>query len=161
MTTSTSTRLSLLLATALLAACPKVPEPDPLVPAPRVLSFTTSAVQVSRGDRVTLTWATENAESIKLDLFPGNLSIRGVKKLYKPERLDRIVRPEIRLMPSQHCAYQLHELELEKWEALLLSRIDGTRTNAEIVAMAHRPELQVKAFLAAMLGVQILEARET
>jgi hypothetical protein len=101
------------------------------------------------------------AESIKLDLFPGNLSIRGVKKLYKPERLDRIVRPEIRLMPSQHCAYQLHELELEKWEALLLSRIDGTRTNAEIVAMAQRPELQVKAFLAAMLGVQILEARET
>lgn len=101
------------------------------------------------------------AESIKLDLFPGNLSIRGVKKLYKAERLDRIVRPEIRLMPSQHCAYQLHELELEKWEALLISRIDGTRTNAEIVAMAQKPELQVKAFLAAMLGVQILEARET
>jgi CheY-like chemotaxis protein len=100
------------------------------------------------------------AESIKLDLFPGNLSIRGIKKLYKPERLSRIVRPEDRLIPSQQPAYQLHELELEKWEAQLLPRIDGTRTNAELFAMANKPEHQVKAFLAAMLGVQVLEARE-
>ena len=101
------------------------------------------------------------SESIKLDLFPGNLTIRGVKKLYKPERLSRIVRPEDRLIPSQQPAYQLHELELEKWEAQLLPRVDGTRTNAELLAMAGKPEHQVKAFLAAMLGVQILEARET
>jgi CheY-like chemotaxis protein len=100
------------------------------------------------------------SESIKLDLFPGNLTIRGVKKLYKPERLSRIVRPEDRLIPSQQPAYQLHELELEKWEAQLLPRADGTRTNAELLAMAGKPEHQVKAFLAAMLGVQILEARE-
>ena len=99
-------------------------------------------------------------ENIKLDLFPGNLTIRGVKKLYKPERLSRIISPEARLLPSQQPAYQLHELELEKWEAQLLPRIDGTRTNAEIIALAQRPEHQVKAFLAAMLGVQVLEARE-
>jgi CheY-like chemotaxis protein len=100
-------------------------------------------------------------ESIKLDLFPGNLTIRGIKKLYKPDRLSRIVRPEDRLIPSQQPAYQLHELELEKWEAQLLPRVDGTRTNAELLAMAAgKPEHQVKAFLAAMLGVQILEARE-
>ncbi len=100
------------------------------------------------------------SESIKLDLFPGNLTIRGVKKLYKPDRLTRIVRPEDRLIPSQQPAYQLHELELEKWEAQLLPRVDGTRTNAELLALAGKPEHQVKAFLAAMLGVQILEARE-
>lgn len=100
------------------------------------------------------------SESIKLDLFPGNLTIRGVKKLYKPERLSRIIRPDDRLMPSQQPAYQLHELELEKWEAHLLPRVDGTRTNAELLAMVGRPEHQVKAFLAAMLGVQILETRE-
>ncbi len=100
------------------------------------------------------------AESIKLDIFPGNLSIRGIKKLYKPERLSRIVRPEDRLIPSQQPAYQLHELELEKWEAQLLPRIDGNRTNAELLAMANKPEHQVKAFLAAMLGVQVLELRE-
>ncbi|HEY0881322.1 MAG TPA: response regulator [Archangium sp.] len=102
-----------------------------------------------------------SAESIKLDLFPGNLTIRGVKKLYKPARLSRIVRVDDRLLPSQQPAYQLHELELEKWEAQLLPRIDGTRTNAELIALANKPEHQVQAFLAAMLGVQILEVRET
>jgi CheY-like chemotaxis protein len=101
------------------------------------------------------------AESIKLDSFPGNLVIRGIKKLYKPERLSRIVRPEDRLIPSQQPPYQLHELELEKWEAQLLPRIDGTRTNAELMAMAGKPEHQVKAFLAAMLGVMVLERRES
>jgi len=101
------------------------------------------------------------AESIKLDLFPGNLVIRGIKKLYKPARLARIVRIEDRLIPSQQPAYQLHEIELEKWEAMLLPRIDGTRTNGELLVLAKRPEHQVRAFLAAMMGIQILERRET
>lgn len=100
-------------------------------------------------------------ENIKLDLFPGNLIIRGIKKLYKPERLARLVRPEDRLIPSQQPAYQLHELELEKWEAQLLARIDGTRTTAELLVQAGRPDHQVRAFLAAMLGVQVLERRES
>ncbi len=100
------------------------------------------------------------AESIKLDVFPGNLIVRGIKKLYKPERLGRLINLEDRLIPSQHPAYQLHELQLEKWEAVLLSRIDGTRTNAELLALAQHPEHQVKGFLAAMMGVEILERRE-
>ena len=100
------------------------------------------------------------AESIKLDVFPGNLIVRGIKKLYKPERLARLVRPDDRLMPSQQPAYQLHELELDKWEAGLLSRLDGTRTNAEVFALSGKPEHQVRAFLAALLGVEILERRE-
>lgn len=100
------------------------------------------------------------AESIKLDIFPGNLIVRGIKKLYKPERLARLVAPEERLLPSQQPAYQLHEIELEKWEASLLPRLDGTRTNAEVVALAGKPEHQVRAFIAAMLALQILERRE-
>jgi CheY-like chemotaxis protein len=100
------------------------------------------------------------AETIKLDVFPGNLIIRGIKKLYKPERLARLVPLEQRLLPSQQPAYQLHEIELEKWEASLLPRLDGTRTNAEIIALAGRPDHQVRAFLAAMLALQVLERRE-
>ncbi|MEW5743199.1 MAG: response regulator [Myxococcota bacterium] len=100
------------------------------------------------------------AESIKLDIFPGNLIVRGIKKLYKPERLSRLVPPEERLLPSQQPAYQLHEIELEKWEASLLPRLDGTRTNAEIIALAGKPEHQVRAFIAAMLALQVLERRE-
>jgi two-component system, OmpR family, response regulator len=100
------------------------------------------------------------AETIKLDLFPGTLILRGIKKLYKPERLARIVRLEDRLIPTQQPAYQLHELELDKWEAQLLSRVDGTRTTAELLALAQRPDHQVRGFLAAMLGVEVLERRD-
>jgi two-component system, OmpR family, response regulator len=99
-------------------------------------------------------------EAIKLDVHPGNLIIRGVKKLYKPDRLKRLAPPEDRLIPSQQPAYALNELELEKWEAQLLPRIDGNRTNAEVVAIASKPEHQVQAFLVAMLGLSILERRQ-
>jgi hypothetical protein len=100
-------------------------------------------------------------ETIKLDLHPATLCLRGVKKLYKPERLARLVRTEDRLMPSGQPPYQLHDIELEKWEASLLAKIDGTRTNSEVYALAARAEHQVSAFLAAMMGLQILERRET
>jgi hypothetical protein len=101
------------------------------------------------------------SESIKLDVFPGNLIARGIKKLYKPERIARLVRPEERLMPSPQPAYQLNEVDFEKWEAQLLPRLDGTRTNAEIFALAQRPEHQVRAFLAALLGLELLVKRES
>jgi two-component system OmpR family response regulator len=96
-------------------------------------------------------------EAIKLDVHPGNLIIRGVKKLYKADRLKRLAPPEDRLLPSQQPAYALNELELEKWEAQLLPRIDGNRTNAEVFALAGKPEHQVQAFLVAMVGLSILE----
>jgi hypothetical protein len=98
-------------------------------------------------------------ENIKLDVHPGNLIIRGVKKLYKPERLKRLAPHEERLLPSQQPAYALNELEFEKWEAQLLPKIDGNRNNAEVIALANRPEHQVQAFLVAMLGLSILEPR--
>ncbi len=99
-------------------------------------------------------------ESIKLDVHPGNLIIRGVKKLYKPERLERLARPEDRLWPSPQPSYPLESLELEKWEVQLLPRIDGNRTNAELYAMANKPEHQVRAFLVAMVGLNILARRD-
>ncbi len=99
------------------------------------------------------------SEVIKLDVFPGNLILRGVKKLYKPERLARLIQPEERLIPSPQPAYALNELELEKWEAQLLLKIDGVRTNAEVLALAGKPEHQVRAFLVAMLGLNVLEKR--
>jgi two-component system OmpR family response regulator len=96
-------------------------------------------------------------ESIKIDLHPANLIVRGVKKLYKPERLARLVRPEDRLLPTQQPAYALHEVELERWEAELLPKVDGTRTVAELVALAKRPEHAVAAFLYAMYALKLVD----
>jgi two-component system OmpR family response regulator len=96
-------------------------------------------------------------EAIKIDLHPANLITRGVKKLYKPERLYRLLSPEDRLVPSQQPAYGLHEVELERWEAELLPKIDGTRTVAEVIHLAQRPEHAVYGFLYGMVALKILD----
>jgi len=96
-------------------------------------------------------------EAIKIDLKPANLITRGVKKLYKPERLGRLLSPEDRLIPSAQPDYQLHEVELERWEAELLPKVDGTRTMAELVHLAQRPEHVVYGFLYGLVALRILD----
>jgi hypothetical protein len=96
-------------------------------------------------------------ESIKLDLHPANLIVRGIKKLYKPERLRRLVQPEDRLMPAVAPPYPLGEVELERWEAELLPKVDGNRNVAELLAYANRPEHVVYGFLVAMRSLGVLE----
>ncbi len=98
-------------------------------------------------------------ESIKLDLHPANLIIRGIKKLYKPERLRRLLAPEDRVLPSLQPAYALSDIELEKWEAELLPKVDGTRTVSELVALSGRPEHVVMGFLYALVALSVLERR--
>jgi len=98
-------------------------------------------------------------EAVKIDLHPANLIVRGVKKLYKPERLFRLLAPEDRLIPSQQPAYGLDEVELDRWEAELLPRVDGTRTLAELIQLAGRPEHAVYGSLYAMVALKILQRR--
>jgi two-component system, OmpR family, response regulator len=98
-------------------------------------------------------------ESTKVELHPARLISRGVKKLYRPERLARLLSEEDRLMPTQQPAYGLHEVELESWEAQLLARVNGTRTVAELVALARKPASQVRASLWALVALEILEKR--
>jgi CheY-like chemotaxis protein len=101
------------------------------------------------------------AESIKLDVHPANLIVRGVKKLYKPDRLRRLLPPEDRLIPSLQPAYALNEVHLERWEAELLPKVDGTRTVRELISAAQRPEVTVLGFLCALSALTILERRPT
>jgi two-component system OmpR family response regulator len=98
-------------------------------------------------------------ESVKIDLHPANLIIRGIKKLYKPERLRRLLAPEDHLLPSTQPAYDLYDVELEKWEQELLPLADGNRTVAELIARSSRPAHVVNGFLCAMLALRILEKR--
>jgi two-component system, OmpR family, response regulator len=98
-------------------------------------------------------------EATKIDLHPAHLIARGVKKLYRAERLARLLAAEDRLIPTQQPAYGLHEVELERWEAELLPRVDGTRTIAQLVALAKKPEAVVRASLWALVALSILEKR--
>jgi CheY-like chemotaxis protein len=97
------------------------------------------------------------AEAIKIDLHPAHLITRGVKKLYKPERLYRLLSAEERLVPSPQPAYGLHEVELERWEAELMPKVDGTRTIAELIQIARRPDHAVYGFLFGMVALKILD----
>jgi CheY-like chemotaxis protein len=97
--------------------------------------------------------------AIKIDLQPAHLITRGIKKLYKPERLYRLVSQEDRLIPTPQPAYGLHEVELERWEAELLPRVDGTRSVSELTAIAKRPEHVVYGFLYGLMALKILERR--
>jgi hypothetical protein len=97
------------------------------------------------------------AQAIKLDLPPAMLILRGVKKLYKPERLRRIVGANDKLAPSQDPTYQLSDLQLEPWEAELLSSLDGKRTVTDLVALVERPENAVLASLAALLALHFAQ----
>jgi two-component system OmpR family response regulator len=103
----------------------------------------------------------ENAthQAIKLDLPPATLIVRGVKKIYRPERLRKLVRAEDRLTATRDPPFQLTEVPLEPWEAQLLPRIDGTHTVAEVVALSQRPEPAVLATLAAWLSLRLLEKK--
>jgi CheY-like chemotaxis protein len=96
-------------------------------------------------------------EAIKIDLHPAHLIIRGIKKLYKPERLYRLLGPDDRLAPTQQPAYSLHEVELERWEAELLPKINGARTMSDLIGLTQRPEHAVYGFLYGMVALKILE----
>src|SRR4051812_12504173 len=98
-------------------------------------------------------------EAIKLDIHPANLILRGVKKLYKPERLKRLMPPHARPTPSQDPSFNLSDVELQAWEAHLLPRCDGSRTVAELVKLSGKPENDVLGMLVALTSLRVLELR--
>src|SRR5207249_1256220 len=82
-----------------------------------------------------------------------NLIMRGVKKLYKPERLKRLMPQSARPTPSQEPSFNLSDVELQAWEAHLLPRCDGNRTVADLVKVAGKPENEVLGTLAALASL--------
>ena len=98
-------------------------------------------------------------EAIKLDIHPANLIMRGVKKLYKPERLKRLMPQSARPTPSRDPSFNLSDVELQAWEAHLLPRCDGNRSVAELVKLAGKPESDVLGTLVALTSLRVLDLR--
>jgi len=96
-------------------------------------------------------------DATHVEVHPAHLIARGVKKLYKPERLRRLLRPDDRLYPTQQPAYGLQDVVLEIWEAQLLPQANGRRTVADLLALAGRPEPEVLGFLWSLVALQILD----
>ena len=98
-------------------------------------------------------------EAIKLDIHPANLILRGVKKLYKPDRLKRLMPPTGRPTPSQDPSFNLSDVELQAWEAHLLPRCDGSRTVADLIRLSGKAENDVLGMLVALTSLRVLELR--
>jgi hypothetical protein len=98
-------------------------------------------------------------EAIKLDIHPANLIMRGIKKLYKPERLKRLMPDNARPLPSQDPAFNLSDIELQAWEAHLLPRCDGSKSVSELVKLAGKPDQEVLGALNGLAALRILEVR--
>jgi len=98
-------------------------------------------------------------EAIKLDIHPANLIMRGVKKLYKPERLKRLMPQSARPTPSRDPSFNLSDVELQAWEAHLLPRCDGSRSVAQLVKLAGKPENDVLGTLVALASLRVLDLR--
>jgi CheY-like chemotaxis protein len=99
-------------------------------------------------------------DATHIEIHPASLIVRGVKKLYKPERLQRLLRPGDHLVPTQQPAYGLHEVVLEIWEAQLLPQVNGKRSVADVIRLAAgKTEAEVLAFLWALVALQILEKK--
>lgn len=96
-------------------------------------------------------------EALKLDLHPANLIMRGVKKLYAPARLSRLLPDDTLPIPSQDPAYMLSDVDLEPWEATLLARIDGSRSVRTLLEIARQAPDQVRGLLVGLLSLRIIE----
>ena len=88
--------------------------------------------------------------------------MRGVKKLYKPERLARILSQDHKPLPSQDPLFSLSDVELQGWEAHVIARCDGTRSVRELVALAvksGKTEAEAFSTLVGLVSLRILEVR--
>lgn len=98
-------------------------------------------------------------DATHIEAHPAHLIARGVKKIYKPERLRRLLDRADLLLPTQQPAYGLHEVALENWEAQLLPQVNGTLTVGDLIKRANRPEPEVLAFLWSLVELQLLVKR--
>jgi two-component system OmpR family response regulator len=125
----------------------------------QVKSIVYSLFAWEEGSYVMSFGAPPRQEVLKLDVHPATLVSRGMKKLYKPERVRRLLALEDRLVPSRQPIYALRDIPLERWESELLALADGSRTVAELIALAKRPEGSVQLSLAVLLALQVLDKR--
>ena len=98
-------------------------------------------------------------EAIKLDIHPANLIMRGIKKLYKPDRLKRLLPETARPIPSPEPSFNLSDVELQAWEAHLLPKCDGSKTVTDLVKASGKPGPEVLGTIAGLTALRVLDLR--
>ena len=75
-----------------------IPSPTPIIPQPRIISFTVEPLEVDPGDTVTLRWSVENVDSIDIyQRAPDTLPSYGILNLPATGQMTQTIRTEERL----------------------------------------------------------------
>lgn len=98
-------------------------------------------------------------EPIRLGVHPAQLISRGIKKLYTPKRLQRLLSLDDRVAPANAPPYAIEDASLEPWEIELVSRASSGPTAAELIEASGKPGEEALASLVALLSLEILEKR--
>ncbi|RMG12943.1 MAG: response regulator [Deltaproteobacteria bacterium] len=95
-------------------------------------------------------------EAVALDVFPGTLVLEGVRALPLDHLKDKVP-GTMRFAPAPAPAYELYDLDLSDAEALLLSRLDGTRSVDELVEEGWLEPKETRALLYGLWSLEVIE----
>jgi hypothetical protein len=96
-------------------------------------------------------------ERVRLDVFPGDLILEGLRRTATLERLRAEVPPDACLAPAQDPCFELHRLQLRSREAEMLAHADGTKSVRDLVALSGLREREALAFLQACRHMGVLD----
>jgi len=96
-------------------------------------------------------------ERVRLDIFPGDLILEGVRRTASLELLRAEVPGDACLAPAQHPCFELHRLQLRSREAEMLAHADGTKSVRDLVALSGLREREALAFLQACRHMGVLD----
>jgi two-component system, OmpR family, response regulator len=95
-------------------------------------------------------------EPVRLQVFPAELILEGVTSL-PLQTLRTLLSPTVRLVPAPAPAYELYELPLSGDQAMIVARLDGTRSVADVVEEGWLPEQATHALLYGLRCLEVVE----
>ncbi len=95
-------------------------------------------------------------EPVRLEVHPTDLIFEGAAGL-SLETLVELLPRDVRLVPSPSPPYELYQLSLSGPQAMIVSRLDGTRSVEEIAEEGWLPEQETHALLYALLCLEVVE----
>lgn len=127
--------------------------------AQQVKSILYSVFAWQEGNFVMSFHAKARHEPIRLGVHPAQLIARGVKKLYTPTRIQRLIDSSDRLAATDDPPFLVEDADLEAWELDLLSRTKAGATVGELAAAVQKPKDDVVRSLVTMLALKLVEKR--
>lgn len=97
-----------------------------------------------------------SAEDVTLDVFPAHLILEGAAAMDAAD-LERLVPDDLKLGPAPDPPYELYELSLSGEQAMLLTRLDGSRSVADVIDEGWLEPAETRALLYGLLAVDVVE----